>query len=360
MSVQKKDIKGKICYQANVYYKDAFNRPKRKTSKWFKKRSEAQEAEKQIKENLNRIKYERPFKEIALEYIDSAKDYNTKATIRDKTQLLNHYLRPVLEMDIRDIKPSTVKALFNEPKFLKLGASRKNRVRGLLYSIFKYAMRVYDVAANPVEAFPTFKKNGFEEERIVYTPAQFGKVLKQVDQKHHEYGNVFLFLFLTGARLNECLSLTFNDILGKKVHIWRQYIDGEWSKLKTKKSHRKITLPALAQSILKEQYEKYKDVKGFNPGWFIFGGPKQLNDNTVRRVYNRAQENAGMPHSRLHDLRHAHASVLISRLEKKGDILKVSERLGHSKISTTLEVYAHLLEKDEDELIDILESDLAF
>ena len=51
-------------------------------------------------------------------------------------------------------------------------------------------------------------------------------------------------------------------------------------------------------------------------------------------------KSAGLPHTRLHDLRHAHASFLI----KQGIPAKViSERLGHSGISITMDTYGHLM-----------------
>ena len=49
---------------------------------------------------------------------------------------------------------------------------------------------------------------------------------------------------------------------------------------------------------------------------------------------------SGLPHVRLHDLRHSHATQLL----KQGIHPKVvSERLGHSKISITLDTYSHVL-----------------
>jgi integrase len=51
-----------------------------------------------------------------------------------------------------------------------------------------------------------------------------------------------------------------------------------------------------------------------------------------------------LPEIRFHDLRHTHATMLLSR----GASLKaVSQRLGHSRVETTLRVYAHVLPTDE-------------
>ena len=48
---------------------------------------------------------------------------------------------------------------------------------------------------------------------------------------------------------------------------------------------------------------------------------------------------SGTKRTRIHDIRHSHASLLF---EKEVSILYISERLGHENIETTLEIYAHL------------------
>ena len=55
---------------------------------------------------------------------------------------------------------------------------------------------------------------------------------------------------------------------------------------------------------------------------------------------------------RIHDLRHSHASYLIS---KNVNIVAVSRRLGHTSIQTTLDTYTHLLKESNDKLLEVLE-----
>lgn len=56
---------------------------------------------------------------------------------------------------------------------------------------------------------------------------------------------------------------------------------------------------------------------------------------------------------RFHDLRHIHASILIS---EGVDIVKVSHRLGHSNPKITLETYAHLVPNQDNDVADIFHS----
>jgi site-specific recombinase XerD len=67
--------------------------------------------------------------------------------------------------------------------------------------------------------------------------------------------------------------------------------------------------------------------------------------NLRKKTFKPILARAGLPDMRFHDLRHTHASTLLS----KGKSIKaVSRRLGHSCVTTTLEVYAHVLPGDDD------------
>lgn len=356
MSVICKEVNGKKQYQANIYYRDEFDQPRRKTSRWFKRKSDAKQAEKELKIVKKEPKVKLTFERLCLEWIDSTKDRNTPKTTKDKLQTLYNYLTPMLKMHPNKITSLTIKSVFDQPKIQKLSVSRKNRIRGVLVSTLKYGMWLYDLEKNPADTFPTFKENKVKEPYVVYTPQQLLNVLQMMDEKHHEHRNALVFLFFSGMRLNECLSLTFNDIKknGLKVRVWRQYVKGKWVLLKNKGSTRTIDLPIAAQKVWQEQIEKYKDCPGYNDGWFLFGGERQLPANTLRRVYKKAQKDAQLPESRIHDLRHGHASILIEHMDKEEDIFKISQRLGHSSVSTTLEIYAHVLDSSEEKFMSIL------
>ena len=62
--------------------------------------------------------------------------------------------------------------------------------------------------------------------------------------------------------------------------------------------------------------------------------------NTVTHAFGKILTAAGLPHVRLHDLRHTHATIML----RAGVHPKVvSERLGHSSIRITLDTYSHVL-----------------
>ena len=60
---------------------------------------------------------------------------------------------------------------------------------------------------------------------------------------------------------------------------------------------------------------------------------------------------AGVPEFNIHALRHSHASNLI---EAGVNMYKISKRLGHSSIRTTMDIYGHLIDTEEDEVLNAI------
>ena len=72
----------------------------------------------------------------------------------------------------------------------------------------------------------------------------------------------------------------------------------------------------------------------------------------LEKEIKRGAEVAGLKKIRVHDLRHSHASLLISQ---GVDIATISNRLGHEKISTTLNTYSHMFEASAVGVADMLD-----
>ena len=73
-----------------------------------------------------------------------------------------------------------------------------------------------------------------------------------------------------------------------------------------------------------------------------YSGPlgAPLNPMTLTRTYQAFAKNVGLQEAKIHDLRHFHASVM---LQNGQSMVLVSKRLGHRSVTTTADVYAHLL-----------------
>ena len=74
--------------------------------------------------------------------------------------------------------------------------------------------------------------------------------------------------------------------------------------------------------------------------------------NHMTRVFQELLKASGLPRIRFHDLRHTAASLM---LNNGIPTIVVSRRLGHSKASTTLDVYGHLIENMQGEVASLMD-----
>ena len=140
---------------------------------------------------------------------------------------------------------------------------------------------------------------------------------------------IALFLLSTGGRLNEALSAKWADV-DRDNRVWR--IAAATSKSKKVRS---VPLNDAALAVLKEL-----DTAGKFEHLFVnrlTGKPY----TTVMKVWTRLRRAAGLPHLRLHDLRHTFASLLVNGGRT---LYEVQTILGHSNPKVT-ERYAHLSSK---------------
>ena len=81
---------------------------------------------------------------------------------------------------------------------------------------------------------------------------------------------------------------------------------------------------------------------------FVFGGASPFADSNIDRSFKEKCNEATVKKIRIHDFRHSHASLLIS---KGASIVAVAKRLGHKDIEQTLNTYSHLFKSDEESLL---------
>ena len=140
------------------------------------------------------------------------------------------------------------------------------------------------------------------------------------------------------------------DLDNKIISINRTYqrIGGKdvFTSPKTRKSKRKIPIPDfLCQELsdyLQSRYMLDADERLF-----------PVTKSYLSHEMIRGCKNTGVKKIRIHDIRHSHASLLINQ---GCDALMLADRLGHEKVSTTLNTYSHLFPHKQQELVHSLES----
>ena len=183
-----------------------------------------------------------------------------------------------------------------------------------------------------------------------YNQDDVKKLVSAISESSHPL--LYTTLLMTGLRRGEALALTWRDV---DLELACLYVSHSLLKLddgtviikgpKTARSRRMVDLPpSLALSLRdhKSNQEVQMILIGRNlrTDDFIFshedGSP--LNPNTITHDFGKVAKKAGFVGLRLHDLRHLHATMLL----KMGTHPRiVQERLGHSSITTTLDIYSH-------------------
>lgn len=157
----------------------------------------------------------------------------------------------------------------------------------------------------------------------------------------------------TGMRRGEILALHWADIDEdySTAHVRRTLQmtnDGlVFEQPKTKRSRRAVALPAfLGPYLLRERAVQRNRQAELDHAWrgqdlvVCRRDGQPINPDTFSTAWPRLLVRAGLPHVRFHDLRHAHATLmLLQGVHPK----VVSERLGHSSIGITLDTYSHVL-----------------
>ncbi|MDQ3801811.1 MAG: site-specific integrase [Acidobacteriota bacterium] len=182
---------------------------------------------------------------------------------------------------------------------------------------------------------------------------------------------LFSFLLGTGCRPEEALGLKWTDVdleksavVIRRALVW-QRSGGSWAfcEPKTKKSNRTLPLPlSLTQELKRHRIRQHEERLKLGTAWtdinLIF--PSQvgtpLTMSRVTRVFKRIKDNAEITKSvRLYDLRHTMATLL---LQANVNPKIVSERLGHSTVTQTLDTYTavlpHLQEQASEHLEDMI------
>ena len=179
----------------------------------------------------------------------------------------------------------------------------------------------------------------------------------------HDLELLFLTALNSGLRQGELLALTWNDIdfendiirVNKTVKYTsdvskngRENCHIALQTPKSENSNRSVTIPNFLTKRL-QQYElhqrelKLKMANLYEDNNLVFCNiyGRYLDGSNVRKRFKRVLNNIGFPDRKFHDLRHTFATRLF---ELEEEPKTVQELLGHSNISTTLDIYTHVLE----------------
>lgn len=351
-----KDKKRKT-YYFRVYATDYRGIKKQFEKSGFKSLKEAKEQERIFLNSVNvKPTTSMTFQELYDIYITKKnmilKPQSLRATI---SKFKNHILPFFKDYEINKID-NKVYLKWQEYILNKnFGYKYNSSLHGCMVSIFNYAMDFDYIDKNIASKVKNFSKKDYLPKINYWGYDEFNQFINVVD--NNILKDLYSLLYFTGIRLGECLALTWNDYKDNYIDINKTIAKGKINNdyvitsPKTRKSNRKVYLDNASISMLNELKAYYSSYYGFNENWYIFGGIKPMSQTTIGRRKNEYCKKANVKQIKIHDFRHSHASLLISQ---GMPITLVSERLGHADKSITLNVYSHLLESDNDKVVNMI------
>ncbi len=333
----------------------------------FIKKKDAEAAARKIELLLDENRYTVLSKEVFSDYIINWFDNHYSNRIKQTSATNSKYIiekhllqkNAFANKEIAKVTTSDIDLFYNQKLQENYSTSYIRKMHQLLNQSFSQAVKWKKIMFNPVaDADPPSVKY---EEMSIWSLKNIQEFLRNCKGERHYL--TFLLAIYTGMRRGEILGLHWSDIdLEQKViHVKRSlahvpkkgYI---FTSLKTKNSKRQIPIPEFVLNELvlqKKRIEEWKELVGSvfeDQDLVICTNTGSLQDpRNVVRVMKRIVKNAKVPNIRFHDIRHTHASILISA---GVDIVKISKRLGHANPKITLEFYAHLLPNTDCDIAD--------
>lgn len=301
------------------------------------------------------------FSDITSKYLYFIKLKNKPQSYRTINNLVSNYLVPYFgNKKITDITPDDYLNFQIQIDKKSFSFAYKKNIHFCAVELFNYCIKFGYLEKNVASIVGNFKNNYQLDKNVdFFTLDEFKKFISVAD--NFIYKALFDVLFFTGIRIGEALALTFDDFNNNTITvnktISKEFYNGKRivTTPKTKKSIRTILIDKELSNELNVLHQHYNKLYPnlVNSNFYIFGGIKPLANTTVERYKNKYCDNAKVKRIRLHDFRHSHATLLISN---NVPISAVTERLGHSNISTTLNVYTHFVKKDELKVVETLNS----
>ena len=284
------------------------------------------------------------FKRVVELWKADKQQYVKRSTMAAYSLIVSNHLLPAFA-DCIDITENDVQSfVFNK---LDAGLSQKS-VKDMLIvlkMILRYGVKYGLIAHHQIDIrFPTERER--QDVEVLSRSSQL-KIMNYT-KENFNFHNLGIFICLnTGLRIGEVCALKWEDldvdlgIVNVKKTIQRIYMVGETVKsteviIDTPKSKNSIREIPMTKELLRMVKPLKKIV---NSSFFVLtNSDKPTEPRTYRNYYKRLLNQLGIPPLKFHGLRHSFATRCI---ESNCDYKTVSVLLGHSNISTTLNLYVH-------------------
>ena len=361
-------MKGTIARKGNRYYpvidlgKDPISGKRRR--KWHGGHDRKRDAQKTLNEILSRIQsgeYVEPnrktLSEFLLGWLDTRRESVAPTTHANYTHQINSYVIPHLGhrklQDVTALELSDFYALLltSGRRQSSGGLSAKSvlNVHRVVSKAMADALRWNLITRNPATHAEVPKAQ--RREMNIWSADQV-KAFLTVEKDTREFP-IWVVASTTGMRRGEILGLSWSavDLDVGRLSVVQTLVNLDnkptiRKEAKTASGHRSVeldrdTVEVLRQHRRRQAQERLRAGSAWQDHGLVFCRENGTSDKPQRvtRVFKAKSAAAGLPQIRFHDLRHTWATLALST---GGHPKIVSQRLGHSSISITLDLYSHV------------------
>lgn len=324
-----------------------------RSAKCSKKQAE-QEAIRLVAE-IQQGTYVEPDKTTIAEYLRHWVKTYCEPSLADSTSrgylgtIEKHVVPEIGSIRLQELQPIHLQALY--ARLLEKGLSPRmaQLTHAILHRALKHAVLWQMLQRNPADAVQPPKPKRPETKAL--TKDDVERLLKALEG-HRDYALVYTAIY-TGMRRGELLAIRWSDVeleagvitVEQGLVITRRGV--EFSQPKTVGSRRSVPIPKSVCDVLKRhRKEQLQQRLAAGPTWhdsdLVFASPdgRPQNPATFSGRFGYTMKQLGFAGLRFHDLRHTHASLLLS-LGVHPKVIQ--ERLGHTVITTTMDIYAHVM-----------------
>jgi len=277
---------------------------------------------------------------------------------------------------IRELKPQHLNDLYTalaqegrNKNGGKLSGKTILEVHRLLHTVLDQAVKECIIPFNTADRVepPKAKKS----DPVYYQPEEVEAILEALNEEPGQWRMLVLLLLVSGCRRGEVLGLKWENVsfAYNRIHICRNILytkeRGVYEDTpKTENSTRYISIPADIMAELRHhrawqaserlRLGTYYEIQGFV---FAQDNGKPLHPCSVTSWLRKFSDRHGLPHLNPHGFRHTMASMLIYN---GVDPVTVSHRLGHDQVSTTTDIYSHMISDADSRSADIIADALSF
>lgn len=344
----------KKTYYCKFYYTDWTGQRKQKLKRGFSRQRDAKAWERDFLQRQQGSP-DMTFGALVDLYMEDIRPRIKESSYEMKQGVINNWVlpyfkdKPVSAITAADIRKWQSVILSHKSKQEKgFSATYTRNIDRQLVAILNYAVKYQNLPRNPHD-LAGYMGKPFANRLEFWTLEEFSHFMEHIEAAEQRI--VFNTLYYTGLRCGELLALTPDDIDLSKgiIHVTKTYVHLKGRTIttppKTENSVRAVSIPEFLRLELQEYMARLFDLR---PNERIF----PYSDDCLYKWIKKGCMAAGIPHMRIHALRHSHVSLLINM---GFSAILIAERIGDN-VEMVNRIYGHLYPNRHNEVAEQLHS----